>query len=212
VPGAVPPGAVAGFAVAVLPLVVTPGASLALLTRHVTTGGRRRAVPVVLGTATGIYTHATLALAGLSALVMRSSEAFAAVRLAGAAYLVGLGLWTWWSSTASGGRRPRPVRSAPLRPRRAPARSAYGQAFLGNLLNPKAASVYLTLVPQFLSPGRPMAAQVLAMAGAHIVLTATWLGLWTLFLGRVSAVPRRFTARIAALVLFALGVRSALVQ
>ncbi|MFD6427022.1 LysE family translocator, partial [Streptomyces sp. NPDC060198] len=94
------PYAVAGFLVAVLPLIATPGASLALLVQHVTDAGRRRALPVILGTVTGLYVHATFAVAGLSALVMQSSQAFTAVRLTGAAYLVGLGIWTWRSASA----------------------------------------------------------------------------------------------------------------
>lgn len=54
------PYAVAGFLVAVLPLIATPGASLVLLVRHVTDSGRRQALPVILGTVTGLYVHATL--------------------------------------------------------------------------------------------------------------------------------------------------------
>ena len=53
------PYAVAGFLVAVLPLIATPGASLALLIQHVTDSGRRQAFPVTLGTVTGLYIHAT---------------------------------------------------------------------------------------------------------------------------------------------------------
>lgn len=93
------PYAVAGFLVAVLPLIATPGANLALLIQHVTDSGRRQALPVILGTVTGLYIHATLAIAGLSALVMHSSLAFTAVKLIGAVYLIGLGIWTWRSAT-----------------------------------------------------------------------------------------------------------------
>lgn len=92
------PYAVAGFLVALLPLIATPGASLALLVRHVTDSGRRQALPVILGTVTGLYIHAALAIAGLSALVLHSSLAFTAVKLIGAVYLIGLGMWTWRSA------------------------------------------------------------------------------------------------------------------
>jgi threonine/homoserine/homoserine lactone efflux protein len=89
-----PRPAVAGFVVAILPLIVMPGASLALLTHRVARDGARQAVPVILGTVTGLYVHATLAAAGLSALVMRSSELFTAVRLGGGAAPVARGSWT----------------------------------------------------------------------------------------------------------------------
>lgn len=144
------PVAVAGFLVAILPLIATPGASLALLVQYVTEGGRRRALPVVLGTVTGLYVHAALAVAGLSALVMRSSVAFTVVRLIGAVYLIGLGVWTWRTATAAPRRRPR---------RRTD--SVYVQALLANALNPKPASIYLTLTPQFIAPDHPLGGQIL---------------------------------------------------
>jgi hypothetical protein len=105
------PYAVAGFLAAVFPLIATPGASLALLIQRVSDGGRRQALPVILGTATGLYIHAALAIAGLSAVVMHSSQAFTAVKLVGAAYLIGLGLWNWRSATPE----PTPAQACRLR-------------------------------------------------------------------------------------------------
>jgi threonine/homoserine/homoserine lactone efflux protein len=215
----VPPAyAVAGFLAAMLPVVATPGASLTLLIQRVTADGHRQALPVILGTATGIGLHATLALAGLSALVLRSSQAFTAVKFAGAVYLVGLGCWIWYSArrdlTHDRTRtrtRERPGRD---RRRRSAPRSGYLQALLGNILNPKAALVYLTLVPQFLDPAAPLAGQLLTLATVHIALTACWLLLWAVLLSRAarllaSAACRRAIARISATVLVALGIRTA---
>ncbi|MFJ5549428.1 LysE family translocator [Streptomyces sp. NPDC093225] len=223
------PYAVAGFLAALLPLVATPGASFALLVRHVSEGGRRRAVPLALGTVTGLYVHAGLAVAGLSALVTSSGRAFAAVRLAGACYLVGLGLWTWYGATCAAPATGSARASAPGRgPAPAPARSRlprllrpvrggnspYVQALLGNVLNPKAASIYLTLVPQFVAPGRPLAGQVLVLASAHAALMVAWLGLWAGLVGRAAALLRRPRAKAAlargtAAVLITLGLRTA---
>ncbi|GAA4875080.1 LysE family translocator [Kitasatospora terrestris] len=192
---------IAGFLLAVLPLVAVPGASLTLLVSQVAAGGRRRAVPVVAGTVCGLAVHACLALAGLSAAVMHSAEAFTAVRLAGAAYLLGLGLWTL-----------RPPRTA--RPRRARG-SAFTQALLGNVLNPKAASIFLTVLPQFLDPARPVAPQVAALAAAQALLVAGWLLGWTALLATAERalrdpVVRRRTGQLGGAVLIALGLRAAL--
>ncbi|MCX5399944.1 LysE family translocator [Streptomyces sp. NBC_00102] len=203
------PYAVAGFLVAVLPLIATPGASLALLVRHVTDNGRRQALPVILGTVTGLYVHAAFAVAGLSALVMHSSQAFTAVRLTGAVYLVGLGVWTWRSAS--------PERHVPTASRRDPRGrpdSVYAQAMLANVLNPKAASVYLTLVPQFIAPHESFGGQILTLATAHALLIALWLLAWTLLVRRASRAlhkPRfkHVAVRTTAVVLLALGVRSA---
>ncbi|THA69999.1 LysE family translocator [Streptomyces sp. A0958] len=201
------PYAVAGFLVAVLPLVATPGASLALLIQHVTDSGRGQALPVILGTVTGLYIHATLAVAGLSALVMHSSVAFAAVKLVGAVYLIGLGIWTWRSATPNAA--PAPAR------RRLPKGpdSVFTQALLANVLNPKAAAIYLTLVPQFIAPRQPFGGQILTLATAHALLIALWLTAWTLLIVRASHAlhrPRfkRTAARATSAVLITLGIRS----
>lgn len=192
---------VAGFLLAVLPLVATPGASLALLTQRIAQHGTRQVVPVIVGTTTGLFVHAALAAAGLSALVMRSGQAFTVVRLAGAAYLVALGAWTWRAA-------PRRARSPVLR------RSTYCQALLGNVLNVKAASIYLTLVPQFVDPRRGIASQIFVLAAAHALLIAVWLAGWSAVLARAirSLRSSRFalgTRRLTAAVLVALGLRAA---
>lgn len=202
------PYAVAGFLAAVFPLIATPGASLALLIQHVTDKGRRQALPVILGTATGLYIHATLAIAGLSALVMHSSQAFAAVKLVGAAYLIGLAVWTWRSARLHA--VPTPSR------RRLPKKvdSVYAQALLANVLNPKAASIYLTLVPQFIAPRQSFGGQILTLATAHALLIMTWLMAWTFLIQRAARTLQRprfkqAVARTTSLVLLTLGIRSA---
>ncbi|KAB8162207.1 LysE family translocator [Streptomyces sp. 3MP-14] len=209
-----PQAAAGGFALAVLPLVATPGASLALLVRHVADAGRRRALPVILGTAGGLYVHAAMAMAGLSALVAGSGLAFTALRLLGAAYLIGLALWTWRSARPRDERR----RSAAGPPGwwlgGRLASSAWAQSLLGNVLNPKAAAVYLTLAPQFLDPARPLGRQLLLLASVHALLIASWLGLWTALLTRAGRLlrgprPRRLLARASAVALLLIGIRSA---
>ncbi|NBE95808.1 LysE family translocator [Nonomuraea sp. KC401] len=200
------PYAVAGFLLAILPVIATPGASLTLLIRHVTAGGRRQALPVVLGTVAGLYAHATLAAAGLSALVMHSSQAFTAVKLLGAAYLVGLGVWTWRSTTL-----PPP---SPPADRRVRGGSVFTQALLANVLNPKAASIYLTLVPQFLVAGRHLGGQILTLATAQALLVAVWLLTWTALVRRGAHILhktrfKRAVGKVTAVVLVALGLRAA---
>jgi threonine/homoserine/homoserine lactone efflux protein len=201
---------IAGFLAAIFPLVATPGASLTLLVREVSVAGRGRAVPVILGTVTGLYVHATLAIAGLSELVMHSSQAFEAVRLIGAAYLIGLGVQTWRSARS-------PLTAAPERNDAAATtgNATYRQALLGNVLNPKAASIFLTVVPQFVNPAHPLAVQVLTLATAQATLVAAWLAGWALLLGGAARFTRSARAsllarRLTACVLTGLGLRSAL--
>ncbi|GAA4534606.1 MULTISPECIES: LysE family translocator [Nonomuraea] len=200
------PYAIAAFLLAILPVIATPGASLTLLIQRVTAGGRRQALPVILGTVTGLYGHATLAAAGLSALVMHSSQAFTAVKLLGAVYLVCLGLWTWRSTSLPS---PPALTDQPER-----SGSGYTQALLANVLNPKAASIYLTLVPQFVLPGRHLGGQILTLATAHALLMAVWLLTWTVLLHRGAHLVRgagfrRAVGRMSAVVLVVLGLRAA---
>lgn len=196
---------VLAFLLAVFPIIATPGVSFTLMTQRVATQGRRAGVAVAGGTVTGLLVHAGLAIVGLSALVMRSATAFTVVRIAGAAYLVVLGLMTLWSAR----------RTAPTA-RRLPwtGHGPYVQALLGNVLNPKAASVYLSLVPQFVDPHRPIAGQIAVLAVAHAALAAGWLCLWTVVVDSarrffVSTRVRAALSRVTGVTLVALGVRTA---
>ena len=199
----------AAFAVAVLPIVVTPGASFTLVTQRSLAGERAAGRWVIAGTATGIYTHATLAALGLSAIVMRSSQVFVAVKLAGAAYLIGLGVMTLWRSRGGGadpGARRRSLPWAGLHP--------YPQAVLANVLNPKAAAVYLTLAPQFLTARDVGLPSMLALATVHVLIMVVWLGVWSVALSgarRLTQFPgfRTWVNRAGGAVLVALGVRTA---
>lgn len=214
---------VLGFLVAVAPITATPGASLTLVVSRVAAGGPRQGWWVILGTVTGLYVHATLAAVGLAALVLRSSQAFWVVKLVGAGYLVGLGLWLLWSAT----RRRQPHPPAPTAPvqtgseptatgvRRLPWRGhhPYLQGLLGNVLNPKAAAIYLTLAPQFLDPHRSVLIPMLVLATAHAALHTCWLAGWTAISGAAArllrtARVRRALDRLTGAILIGLGVRA----
>ncbi|MDW5322781.1 LysE family translocator [Plantactinospora sp. KLBMP9567] len=207
--------AVLGFLAAVAPITATPGTSLTLVVSRVAAGGRRQGWWVILGTLTGLYVHAVLAAVGLAALVLRSSQAFLLVKLLGAGYLVGLGLWLLWSAAR---RRPSSTVDEPSapRPRRLPWRGhhPYLQGFLGNVLNPKAAAVYLTLAPQFLDVDGPVLVPMLVLGTAHALLAGCWLAGWTAISGAAARLlrtvrVRRALDRASGAILVGLGVRTA---
>jgi threonine/homoserine/homoserine lactone efflux protein len=163
---------------------------------------------VIAGTATGIYTHATLAALGLSAIVMRSSQLFAIVRLAGAAYLIGIGVLMLWrgrhGSAASEAARGLPWTG----------HHPYCQAVLANVLNPKAAAVYLTLAPQFLTARDLGLGPMLALATVHVTIMTAWLAGWSVAFAQArrltqSASIRAWISRAGAATLIALGIRTA---
>jgi threonine/homoserine/homoserine lactone efflux protein len=193
-----------GFLLAVFPLIATPGASLTLLTHRVAAHGPREGIAVFAGTATGLYLHALLAAAGLSAVVMSSSQAFTLVRMVGAAYLIGLGIWTLLGAGGPTTKR------LPWT-----GRATYPQALLGNVLNPKAASIFLTLAPQFVDPHRPLLGQLLVLATAQVILVGVWLGTWTAMLTRArrafaTGQLARVMRRVSGTVLVLFGVRTAM--
>jgi len=199
------------FIVAVL--TVTPGPDMALVLRNGVRGGVPAAWWTGLGCCAGIAVHATAAVIGLSAILAASATAFTVVKLAGAAYLVYLGMAALWHT------RRREPGSAQAVPAPAPVAAERGTAFrqglVTNLLNPKIALLFLTLIPQFVSPGEPALATTAVLAAVFLGLAVLWWRLFSLAvapLGRVLSRQRVRTAfeRVTGTVLVALGLRVAL--
>lgn len=198
------------FGLALLPVVLTPGASFTLVTARSLSGDRRGAISIVAGTAAGILTHAVLAGWGLAALVMESAQAYTAIRLLGAVVLIVLGLHLVWNSRGGVGLAPASQDSG----RRGSVRGTLVQAYAANVLNVKAAAVYLTLAPQLLTSDSVNVASMSVLAGIHIAIMAVWLTLWAYGWSMLSQridpqVWRRRFDRAGGLVLIALGIRTA---
>ncbi|ADB33055.1 Lysine exporter protein (LYSE/YGGA) [Kribbella flavida DSM 17836] len=201
------------FGLAVLPLCLTPGVSFTLVTERVLGTGLRAGAGVVAGTSLGLLTHALLAAVGLSALVMRSSTAFTVVKLVGAVYLIAIGVQAIWTSRAAAS----PREGTPAQRRSLPwsNRGDLVQGYLGNVLNPKAAAVYLTIAPQFLDRDQSVLPQIMLLCAVHVVVAGGWLLIWA---GIVHVSRRAFRtptlrtamSRASGAVLIALGVRTAL--
>jgi threonine/homoserine/homoserine lactone efflux protein len=165
------------LAVAVV-LVVTPGPDTALVTRNAVRGGARDASLTALGVTLGIVTWGTASAAGLAAVLAASATAYTVVRVAGAVVLVVLGLRSLRQVVQAGA-----ARSPSLRPRgegvpgAARAAPAFVQGLAGNLLNPKAGAIFLSVVPQFVRPGDP-ALRLAVMVVAFGLMVCAWLHLY----------------------------------
>lgn len=202
------PVLVLGFGLAVAPLVLTPGASFTLTVSY-SVDGPGAVRHVIAGTGLGIVTHGVLAAVGLAAVVMRSSEAYRLIQTVGAIYLVFLGLALLVSKKRLASIDHQPVRRFDLMRDRGPLATAY----LANVLNPKAAGVYLTLAPQFLPAHSVNLFSMSVLAGTHVVIMAIWLAFVGLMLSAVSqrtATDRAIQAlrRAGGVILIALGLRS----
>jgi threonine/homoserine/homoserine lactone efflux protein len=186
------------FAIAALVLIMLPGPDQALITRNALAGGRYGGLLTMLGGVLGLTVHAGAAALGLSALLLASATAFTALKIAGAAYLLWLGVQMLWSATRS--RRSRRSGRSPVadeavavprpRPRR---RSAYlRQGFLSNALNPKVALFFVTFLPQFLSADSgSLRAEALLLSGIFAVLYLAWFGLYVAAVDRLGRWLRR---------------------
>lgn len=131
------------FAVTVFLLNATPGVDMAFTVASTLRGGWRHGVAAVLGIAAGCVVHTLAAAFGLAALLAASAQAFTAVKLVGAAYL----LYVAWGMLKAG-LRPAAAGAAPE-----VAGSFWRVVRLGfftNALNPKVALFFLALLPQFI--------------------------------------------------------------
>jgi threonine/homoserine/homoserine lactone efflux protein len=186
-------------------LTVTPGPDMALVLRNGVASGSRAAWLTGLGCCTGIAVHATAAVLGLSAILAASALAFTVVKLVGAAYLVYLGIKIILSTRRGG------VAEAPPR---AATGSPYRQGLLCNLLNPKIALLFLTLLPQFVSAQEPRLTTSAVLAAVFLVIAVLWWSTFAVLVGALGRVltrarVRRVLDRLTGVVLIGLGVRVA---
>jgi threonine/homoserine/homoserine lactone efflux protein len=196
---------ITGLVVLVL-LTISPGADMALVAKITLEQGRRAALAATIGICSGLLVHATASALGLSVILATSAEAFTLLKLAGAAYLVYLGLQSVRSSF-------RHETVAPVTPRRTAA--PFLQGLLSNVLNPKVAVFYLTFMPQFISPGDNVLVRSLAFAIAHGIMGIAWLTAYAYVLSRLGGFLARsglrsWLDRVTGGVLIALGLRLAL--
>jgi threonine/homoserine/homoserine lactone efflux protein len=147
------------FLAAAVVLAITPGPGIFYVLARSLGEGTRVGVRSSLGTAVGGMCHVVAAAVGLSALLMTSATAFEVVRLAGAAYLIFLGVKTLLTHA-----------DAPTRERG----DAFRQGVLTELLNPKTALFFLTFLPQFVQPERgAVAPQLLALGAVSVALNSS---------------------------------------
>lgn len=148
--------------------------------------GPRRAASAMVGIVTGCLVWGGAVALGLGALLAASEAAYTALKWAGAAYLIWLGIGLI--------RNPRTaldVGETAAEPRH---RNWFARGLLTNLLNPKIGIFYVSFLPQFVPEGMPVGGTIFLLAAIHAALTASWLG----FLIVASAPLRRVLARPSA--------------
>ena len=191
------------FALATFLLTVSPGPGVLYVTARSLAQGRRAGFASMFGIEFGEVVWIAAAATGVAALLSASVTALDALRFAGAAYLVYLGIQRWRQAGAV---------TAPLP---APLGRIFLQGFVTQLLNPKVAVFFIAFLPQFLNTTQAIAPQVMVLG---IVYIAIAIAVDAAYVLAAAAVSRRFmrsrvaqirTGRVAAATYVALGLAAA---
>ncbi|BAJ28713.1 MULTISPECIES: LysE family translocator [Kitasatospora] len=176
-------GSLAGIALVALGLVLTPGPNMIYLVSRSIVQGRRAGLFSLLGVAAGFLAYLLAAVTGIAALFTLVPGVYAAVKYAGALYLGYL---------AFNALRPGGVNAfapKPLPPD--PPLKLFTMGLVTNLLNPKIAILYLSVLPQFTDPARgSVAGQSLVLGLVQISIALTVNGLIAFGAGAIAAFLR----------------------
>jgi len=187
---------------------VIPGPDMALVARNVVRHGRSAGFATSFGVCTGILGWALAAGFGVAALLATSATAFTVLKLAGAAYLIYLGISTLRARDTA-------VPAGAERASGVGWQRPWLQGFLSAVLNPKLGVFFLTVLPQFIGPGDPPVVRALQLAVLFDLIGLVWLLTYSAMLGAVGAalnrpIPRRLLRWLTGTILVGLGARVAL--
>lgn len=196
-------------------MTITPGLDTILVLRSALRDGRRAGALTAIGVGLGVLVWGVAAALGVSALLLASRTAFAALKLAGAAYLLWLGVRFLWralrpSGSATGHDVEVPQSGVPL----APGWGHVRQGLVTNLLNPKVGAFYIALLPQFLPHDLAPAVGGLILALVHSIEGMAWFAVVILAAHSVrrwlaSATAERWIDAVAGVVMAVFGLRLA---
>jgi threonine/homoserine/homoserine lactone efflux protein len=148
------------FLAAALVIALTPGPGIFYVGARTLAGGRAEGLASSVGTGLGGLVHVVAGAVGLSALLMASAEAFTVLKVAGALYLIWLGIRALRDGRAE----------APHAVAATGARRAFREGVLVEATNPKTAVFFIAFIPQFVDPAGSVAAQFAALGVVAVVL------------------------------------------
>ena len=167
------------FALVAIGLAVTPGPNMLYLISRSLSQGHRAGLISLIGVAIGFIIYMFLAAFGITAIVVAVPYAYDALRFAGAGYL----LYLAWQALRPGGRSPFQVRELP----KDSPRKLVVMGLMTNLLNPKAAMLYLALLPQFIDPARgSVLLQSIVLGSMQICISVTVNGIIAMTAGSIT--------------------------
>lgn len=205
-------------------LVISPGATMAVVMETALGEGRAAAFHTVLGVNIGNSTLALASALGMSFVFTHWPSTLQTVKVLGAIYLGYLGCRGVWHAFRSGqdlpppavtrrtGSGPSTVAGSRQPGGGASRTSAVVRGVMTNLLNPPVILFYMTLLPQFIGPGDPFFARFVVLAATHVSMSLVWLTIYAVGLGVLAermARPgvRRALEGVTGVVLVGFGVR-----
>lgn len=167
------------FALVALGLVLTPGPNMIYLISRSICQGRRAGLVSLGGVALGFVFYMLCAAFGITALIFAVPYAYDILRISGVAYL----LYLAWQAVKPGGRSVFAVRNLPADS----GRKLFLMGFVTNLANPKIAIMYLSLLPQFITPGHgSILSQSLILGFTQALISVAVNALIVVMAGQVS--------------------------
>ncbi len=197
------------FAVASAALLAVPGPTVMLVLSYAMAGGRRTGIATVPGVTLGDFTAMTVSLMGAGAVLAASATLFTVLKLAGAGYLIWLGVQLWRAGVPGGNLGV----EGPVKGQGA----MFWSAYVVTALNPKSIVFFMAFVPQFIDPGRPVLMQFVILEATFLTLAAVNTALWAVLAGQMrerfsSPGLQRLIARSGAAVLIGAGIMTAAVR
>jgi threonine/homoserine/homoserine lactone efflux protein len=168
------------FALATLILLAIPGPTVMLVVSYALGRGRASAWATVPGVALGDLTAMTASLLGAGAVLAASADLFTALKLAGAAYLIWLGIQMWRAKPSLDGLSGEKYSQIP-------AGRMFWNCYVVTALNPKSILFFVTFVPQFIDSTRPLLMQFVILEATFVGLAALNIILWALLAGEMHA-------------------------
>lgn len=167
------------FAIASVVLLSVPGPTVMLVIGYALGGGRSTGWVTVPGVTLGDFTAMTLSLLGAGAVLAASALLFTALKLAGAAYLVWLGIQLWRADPS--------IETLADEATTTSRKAMFWNAYLVTALNPKSIVFFIAFLPQFVVQDRPVLPQFVVLEATFLGLAALNVALWAILAGELRA-------------------------
>ena len=172
------------FVVASAALLAVPGPTVLLVVSYALGRGRQTGWATVPGVTLGDFVAMTASLLGAGAVLAASAELFTILKLAGAGYLIWLGIKLWRA-------RPELGEVTDAAPGRRDGMAMFWHAFIVTALNPKSIVFFIAFVPQFVDPAAPVLTQFIILEATFVTLAAVNVAIWAILAGRLRRTFRR---------------------